>query len=344
MPRSPRIEYSGAVYHVISRGQRREPIVLDERDRTWFLETMDEVCERCGWVVHAWVLMPNHYHWLLETPEPNLVRGMQWFQSTWSTRFRTRHQLSGHVLQGRYKSPVVEPGSSDYFQRISSYIHLNPVRARGLLGPGDPLKAYPWSSFGSYLRAPSRRPPWLRVDRVLANLGLEDTRRGRRLYGEHLEQLVGIERGDKGRKAAAEQQVEWKHHRRGWCFGSEAFRDQMLEKLEEILGPKGRGGYSGAAVRAHDEREAEELVVKALAELGLGEEALAGMNKTDERKRAIAWALRTRTHVRNRWISDRLVMGHEVNVSQSVRLVRERATPELRRLHAKLLTILKSKD
>jgi REP element-mobilizing transposase RayT len=328
----------------MSRGQRREAIVRNDRDRTWFLETMDEACERCGWVVHAWVLMTNHYHWLLETPEPNLVRGMQWFQTTWSTRFRNRHGLSGHVLQGRYKSPVVDPGSMDYFQRISSYIHLNPVRAKGLLGPEDPLKTYRWSSFGSYVGAPSRRPPWLCVERVLGNLGLEDTRRDRRLYGEHVEGLVAVERGHEGRKAAAEQRAEWKHLRRGWYFGTETFRDQMLEKLDAFLGSKARGSYGGEAVRAHDKHAAEELVKRAFAGLELDEETLSELKKTDARKRVIAWALRTRTHVRNRWISERLEMGHDVNVSQSVRLVREGTTPELRRLRARLVKTLNSKD
>ena len=344
MPRSPRVEYPGAVYHVISRGQRREPIVLGERDRTWFVETMDEACERCGWVLHAWVLIPNHYHWLLETPEPNLVRGMQWFQTTWSARFRTRNQLVGHVLQGRYKALLVEPGSDDYFQRISSYIHLNPVRAKGLLGPEEPLKAYRWSSLGAYLAPPSRRPPWLRVERVLGNLGLEDTRRGRRFYGEHVDGLVKVHRGSEGRKATRELQGEWKHLRRGWCFGSDVFRDQMLEKLDALLGSNARASYSGEALLAHDEHAAEDLVMRALAGLGLKDRDLAGMKKTDARKRVMAWVLRTRTHVRNRWVSERLGMGHEVNVSQSVRLVRDGATPELCRLQEKLATILKSKD
>ncbi|MEM6821842.1 MAG: transposase, partial [Verrucomicrobiota bacterium] len=90
MPRQPRIEYPGAVYHVMARGNRREPIVRDEQDRERYLETLAEVCEKTGWLVHAWVLMDNHYHWLLETPEPNLVEGMKWFQNTYTRRFNSR--------------------------------------------------------------------------------------------------------------------------------------------------------------------------------------------------------------------------------------------------------------
>ena len=93
MPRQPRIEYGGAFYHVMARGDRREPIVWSDRDRYDFVETLGRACARTGWRVHAWVLMDNHYHWLLETPEPNLVEGMRWFQNTYARRFNLRNGL-----------------------------------------------------------------------------------------------------------------------------------------------------------------------------------------------------------------------------------------------------------
>ena len=80
MPRKPRVEYSGAVYHVMCRGNGGQAIFADDLDRGMFLDVLDEVCERCGWRIHAYVLMGNHYHVLLETPEPNLVAGMKWLQ------------------------------------------------------------------------------------------------------------------------------------------------------------------------------------------------------------------------------------------------------------------------
>src|SRR6266853_6938740 len=98
MPRRMRVEFAGAVYHVLDSGDRREAIFGDDTDRELFLRTLQEVCTRTGWRVHAYVLMSNHYHFLLETPEPNLAAGRHWFQSTYSLRFNSRHRLRGHVF------------------------------------------------------------------------------------------------------------------------------------------------------------------------------------------------------------------------------------------------------
>ncbi|MGI8605229.1 MAG: transposase, partial [Verrucomicrobiales bacterium] len=95
MPRQLRIEFAGAYYHVMARGDRREAIFVEDEDRRRFLQTLGEVCERTGWRVLAWVLMSNHYHLLLHTPQANLVVGMQWLQTTLSARHNRRHRLSG---------------------------------------------------------------------------------------------------------------------------------------------------------------------------------------------------------------------------------------------------------
>ncbi len=102
MARQPRIEYEGAFYHVMARGDRREPIVEDGEDRRVFLATLGQAATRTGWRVHAWVLMTNHYHWLIETAQANLVDGMRWFQNTYTRRFNARHRRWGHVFGGRY--------------------------------------------------------------------------------------------------------------------------------------------------------------------------------------------------------------------------------------------------
>jgi len=99
MARKPRIEYPGAVYHVLSRGNRKESIYRNESDYELFLNTLEEACSKTGWLVHAFVLMGNHYHLLLETPEANLVHGMKWLQGTYTQRFNSRHNLSEHLLQ-----------------------------------------------------------------------------------------------------------------------------------------------------------------------------------------------------------------------------------------------------
>jgi len=99
MPRTVRIEYAGAVYHVMCRGDRREAIFLGDADRELFLATLAEMCARTGILIHSYVLMTNHYHLLLETPQPNVVAGMKWFQGTYTQRFNARHRLSGHLFQ-----------------------------------------------------------------------------------------------------------------------------------------------------------------------------------------------------------------------------------------------------
>src|SRR5438445_2027120 len=101
MPRRLRVEYPGAMYHVMSRGDRREKIFLDDVDRHDFIKTLAEACQKTGWQVHAFCLMTNHYHVVLQTPEPNLVAGMAWLQSTYTIRLNHRHRLFGHVFSGR---------------------------------------------------------------------------------------------------------------------------------------------------------------------------------------------------------------------------------------------------
>ena len=104
MARPLRIQYPGALYHVMNRGDRREDIYFDDKDRFCFLETLAQACEKTGWQVHAFCLMSNHFHLVLETPEPNLSAGMKWLLQTYSSRFN-RHGCFGHVFSGRYKAP-----------------------------------------------------------------------------------------------------------------------------------------------------------------------------------------------------------------------------------------------
>jgi hypothetical protein len=174
-------------------------------------------------------------------------------------------------------------------------------------------------------------------------LGLEDTRSGRRLYRAFLEEQAAVVRGLQGRKAQVAQKEDWQELGRGWCLGGEAFRERMLDKLEELAGPQGWCGYAGPEVRACDEQTAERLAQQALVALGLDEEDLSGLKKSDPRKRVVAWLLRSRTGVTNRWVSERLAMGHDVNVSQSTRMVREGASAELRRLQRQAMAALKIK-
>ncbi len=124
------MECAGAVNHVMSLGNHTQKVFRKDGNCGTFLETLEEACKRTGWRVNAYVLMGNHYHLLLETPEANLVAGMQWGQSTYTQRFNARHREWGHLFQGRYKAIPVEAGSG-YFPAVATCIHLNPVRVKG---------------------------------------------------------------------------------------------------------------------------------------------------------------------------------------------------------------------
>lgn len=308
MPRKARVEFAGAVYHLLDRGDRREAIFRDDKDRETFLATLGQACERTGWRVHALVLMTNHYHLLVETPEPNLVAGMRWFQTTYTVRFNRRHRLSGHLFQGRYKAVVVNPEEGGYFVTLSDYIHLNPVRAR-MISLQERLFDYRWSSYRWYV-ARSGRPDWFDADRVLGELGLEDNAGGRKLYAERMRARAVDERAE--RNAAENEGL-----RRGWCLGGASFRERVLGLLEKRDGKFSKAKeIEGAVRRNHDANEARRVLVEAMSCLGLKEVELIQLKRSDSRKLAIARIIRRRTSVPNQWIVRELSLGHVSNVSR----------------------------
>ena len=187
MARQVRIAFEGAFYHVMARGDRREAIVEDDKDRRTFLRTLGETAERTGFRIHAYVLRSNHYHLLIETPKANLVEGMSWLQNAYTRRMNVRHGRWGHLFGGRYKSILLEPGN--YFWALLDYVHLNPVRA-GLVVEKDGLESYAWSSLSSYLSLAARRPKWLETERGLGVCGCADTAGGRREFLAMLERRV----------------------------------------------------------------------------------------------------------------------------------------------------------
>lgn len=311
MPRKPRVEYAGAIYHVMSRGNRGDPIYLDDEDRRTFIDTLEEACTKTGWLVHAFVLMNNHYHLLLETPEANLVAGMKWLQGTYTQRFNSIHKLWGHLLQGRYKAiPVDEQSGGGYLPTVANYIHLNPARAGIFDLETQRLKAFRWSSYPLYLEV-ARRPGWLAVNRVLGALGVEDDKAGRSWYREHMrKRVLEIALSDNPQDLDA----AWGSIRRGWYFGSDNFRQQLMEKIDEGLAGKRSDSFSGGAVRDHNEAEAEKIVEWGLGRLGVERNDLEILRKGAPEKTALVWLLKKRTVVKNEWISRRLQCGHPANV------------------------------
>lgn len=158
--RRARVECAEAMYHVMDRRDRQETTCRSDEDRVLFLRTLGQACERTGWRVHSHVLMGNHYHMLLETPEPSLCAGMRWMQGDYTIRHNARHRLRGHLFQGCYKAVLVGGGDETCFGTVSDYIHLNPARA-GRPGEEGMLADYRWSSFPGLTGDPRKRPDWL---------------------------------------------------------------------------------------------------------------------------------------------------------------------------------------
>lgn len=313
MARKPRVEFEGATYHVMCRGNHQEPIFREDRDCEVFLETLGEVCKRNGWLVHAFALMGNHYHLLLETPEANLVDGMRWFQSTYTQRFNARHKIWGHLFQGRYKALLVDGG--DYFSAVADYIHLNPARAHCFDLENGKLTDYKWSSFLGYMR-PAKRPEFLNVTRVLSNCGCMDDASGRAIYRNRMKKRVLEILCGKNPKEADEQ---WRKIRRGWAFGSDEFFARMRIAVDSAVSGKRRDSFMGDEILQHDQEEAERLLNIGLKKCGLSESGLVGLKKGDPRKKVIAWLIRKNTSVKIEWITRRLDMGSRSNFSRYIR-------------------------
>src|SRR6266478_6124456 len=139
MARKLRIQYEGAIYHLMGRGIHRDVVFRSKNDRELFLKTLGEACSKTDWQVHAWCLMGNHFHLVVETPQANLVAGMKWFLGTYTSRFNRRHQVLGHLFSGRYKALVVDGSGTGYLRSVCDYVHLNPLRAK-LLKVEEPLR------------------------------------------------------------------------------------------------------------------------------------------------------------------------------------------------------------
>lgn len=300
MPRALRVEYPGAIYHVINRGDRREPIFKTDADREMFLACLDQCCAKTGWQVHAYVLMPNHFHLVIETPEANLVAGMKWFMGTYTNRFNRRHKLFGHLFSGRYKALLVDGSGNGYLKTVCDYVHLNPARAK-LVGPRQALSRFAWSSWPGYLKAPSKRPAWLRVDRLLGEHGIpRDSPAGRRNLEARVEE-----------RRSSEQAEDYQSIRRGWCLGDQAFREELLEQMEGRMGAH----HYAAQRREGGEQKARRLVAEELKRLNLKPGELKERRKGDPGKIQIAKRLRAETTVTLKWIARELHMGAWTHVS-----------------------------
>jgi len=326
MARKLRLEFPGACYHVINRGNYRSDLFTTEGAKMAFEACLFEVCAKSNWRLHAYVLMSNHYHLALETPEGNLVAGMQWLQATFANRFNKVRGARGHLFQGRYKSLLVEEGLP--LGQVCHYIHLNPVRAG--VTTTEALDRYRFGSYW-YLGRPKQRPVCLDFTSALVEAGnLPDTAAGWRSYRDYLAWQVTD--GPAGRSKAYVQLSK------GWALGGTDFKRALIRDHALAASSRAWENQGAQEIRTEQWRVA---LARCLRHIDKGSAEIKAGRKSADWKVAIAAALKLKTQVSNRWLCEQLHMGTPVAVSQLVGLLRRQAGPAAK-LRNELTEILKT--
>lgn len=218
MPRRLRIEFDGAIYHIMARGNARQDIVHDDDDRGRLLADLERAVTRSGWELLAFAVLTNHLHLLLKTPRPNLARGMQAFLSAYAHWCLRRRGRPGHLFQGRYRAEMIEDES--YYWTVSRYIHLNPVRAGLVAHPA----LWPWSSYPGYAEKKQRRP-WVAHEALLAAWrGESGGANPARAYRRFVE--AGL---------ADPPPSPFREGFGGWVLGSDRFVARLRTLAEEVI-------------------------------------------------------------------------------------------------------------
>jgi len=249
MARPWRIQFEGAVFHVMSRGVGRRRIFPSDEDYAKFLELAEKAVEKFELDVFAFVLMTNHYHLLLRINKENLSKALAWIQTSYAIYHNHKYKYSGHLFQGRYKSMLV--GEESYWKGLSAYIHLNPIRA----GMVDRIEDYPWSSYLDYTD-PDKAHKWVKSEEVLEEFGNSRARQVKS-YRQFLAQISGREKAVIG---------DLKH---GFILGSKLFVKFVREKFAADIEAK------DSELTGHDSVRDE----------GVGERVLEALSKSFNVKR-----------------------------------------------------------
>lgn len=292
MARRPRLQFKGAIYHVINRGNYRRDVFESAGAAMAFEQCLFETCEQAGWRLFAYAIMRNHFHLAVETPRANLVEGMHWLQSTFAVRFNRFRNERGHLFQSRYKAILVEPGP--HLTRVVNYIHLNPQRA-GIVSL-ELLAQFRWSSYRRFLRGD--RPSFLECAPWLRELGFTESAAGWKGYLEHLQWLAAD--NEEQRRQAFDRMSE------GWAIGDEAWRASMADRFAGDLAPGTLQGAETDELRAARWNAAlDQLLAKARRT----RPELATAAKGEPWKVALAFKLKQETMAPNDWIARNLAMG-----------------------------------
>jgi putative transposase len=303
MPRKLRLEFPGACYHVINRGNYRRDIFALDKTKTAFVSCLFEACAKSGWILHSFVVMRNHFHLAVETPQGNLVAGMQWLQATFANRFNRLRNERGHLFQGRYKALLVEEG--DPLASVCHYIHLNPVRA-GIVAATE-LRRYTHSSY-AYLWRPQARPLFLYHQTTLLGAGgFPDDAAGWIAYADYLSWQAA--EGPAGTSHA------YVNLSRGWVIGGVAFKSTLLRDHAPSM--------ETCAWETHGVKEVRELrwsiaLGKALAVTTKTLDEAATSSRSAPWKLAVASWMKLRTQSPNGWLAPRLNLGSATSMSSNL--------------------------
>jgi REP element-mobilizing transposase RayT len=307
MARKLRIQYPGALYHVINRGNYRRDVFESAGAAEAFVTALREATGQHGWRVHAYVVMRNHYHLAVETPEPNLVEGMHWLQGTLATRFNRFRKERGHLFQGRYQSLLIE--NNDALCRVVDYIHLNPVRA-GILTPAQ-LADFRWSSLRRFIK--NEGFPGLVASDWLTHKGIDSTPTGWQNYIDYLADLVGDE--------ARQKELGFDSMSRGWAIGTAGWRKALAKEFSQLaLTP----GLAVEETRSLREAAWEGTLQHVLKEAVCTEADLKESGKTAVWKVDLALRVRQNSGASIAWLANRMGLGTPDTARCQISLAKKR--------------------
>jgi putative transposase len=301
MPRRLRIEFEGAIYHIMARGNARQKIVRDDADRRRLVDGLEQTVMRCGWELLSYVLMGNHLHLLLRTPRPNLAAGMQGFLSGYAIWSGRRHRRLGHLFQGRYRAEMIEDES--YYWTVSRYIHLNPVRASLVARP----EQWEWSSYPGY-RDPRRRQAWVAHDSLWGAWQGDFGSDPARAYVRFVEAGLADPPASPFREAFG-----------GWILGSERF----LDRLRQWAGPVASNPPVPEA-RQLSGLDAERILTAVAEFYGQEVSQLARRHDPSLARPVAAWLCRRHSEVSLRWLAERLGLSRADSVPNLTRRLEAR--------------------
>jgi len=299
MARRLRVQYPGATYHLMARGNGRQDIVRDDADRDRLVNDLGRAAVRCSWRIYAFVVMSNHLHVVLKTPEPNLSRGMQTFLSAYANAWSRRHRAIGHVFQGRYRTELIEDES--YLWTVSRDVHLNPVRARLVENPA----AWKWSSYPGDVRD-GRRLEWVAYDELLASWAGE--------FGGSGSEPAKAYRRYVTAGLSLKHESPWTEAHHGWILGSQKFVDRIRAMVSKQ--PQCARRREARQVRGLSIARVSEVVC---AEYGIERSELSERGSRHPARAAMAYLARRHTAATNGELTEILGVSRAESVPNLTR-------------------------